>query len=43
MGKSHGTKPKPVFVNAYVRWRFGRWEDVCSHFRSLPGQLDFGF
>jgi hypothetical protein len=43
MGKDHGTKPKSVFVNAYVRWRFGRIEHVCQHYRSWPGQLDFGF
>jgi hypothetical protein len=40
---SSGTSPKPVFVNEYDRFRFGKWEHVRSHFRSLPGQLDFGF
>ena len=40
MGKSHGPGSKSVFVNAYVRWRFGRLEHVCSHYRSWPGQLD---
>jgi hypothetical protein len=38
-----GTRPKSVFVNAYIRWRFGKLEHVCSHYRSLPGQLSFGF
>jgi hypothetical protein len=37
------TGPKSVHVTAYVRWRFGRLEHVCSHFRSMPGQGDFGF
>ncbi len=41
--RKHGISPKPVFVNAYTRWRFGRLEHVSSHYRSLPGQLDFGF
>lgn len=26
-----------------TRWRYGRNENVCSHYRSWPGQLDFGF
>lgn len=43
MSNNHGSKPKSVFVSAYVRWRFGKLEHVCSHFRSPPGQLDFGF
>lgn len=41
--RKHGTGRKPVFVNEYDRFRFGKWEHVCSHYRSLPGQLDFGF
>lgn len=28
--------PKTVFVNAYVRRRFGRLEHVVKHFRSPP-------
>jgi hypothetical protein len=28
-----------VFVNAYVRMRFGRIEHVCAHWRSFPGQM----
>lgn len=33
-----------VYVRAYDRFRFGRWESVCQHWRSLPGQmcLDLG-
>lgn len=27
---------KSVHVSAYVRFRLGRRENVCSHFRSLP-------
>lgn len=30
---------KSVFVHAYPRFRFGRWESVCNHWRSAPGQL----
>lgn len=30
---------KDVFVRAYLRFRFGRWESVCQHFRSHPGQM----
>ena len=26
----------PVSVSAYVRFRFGKWEEVRSHCRSLP-------
>jgi hypothetical protein len=29
---------KSVFVHDYPRWRFGRWEHVRQHFRSLPFQ-----
>lgn len=29
-------REKVVPVVAYKRYRFGRWEDVCKHFRSLP-------
>lgn len=35
---------KTVFVHRYPRFRFGRWEDVCQHYRSLPQpQLSFDF
>lgn len=34
---------KGVFVRAYERWRFGRKEQVCSHWRSFPGQLSLPF
>lgn len=27
---------KVVHVCAYVRFRLGRWETVCTHWRSLP-------
>lgn len=30
---------KTVFVHAYLRFRFGRWESVCQHWRSHPGQM----
>lgn len=30
---------RTVFVHAYRRFRFGRWEDVCSHYRSHPYQM----
>lgn len=36
-------RSKTVFVHAYHRFRFGRWENVTSHFRSHPGQLSFDF
>jgi hypothetical protein len=32
-------KTKSVFVHMYVRYRFGRLEHVCQHWRSYPGQL----
>lgn len=28
--------PKIVRVVSYHRYRFGKWEDVCTHLRSLP-------
>lgn len=35
---------KTVHVNPYTRFRFGRWESVCEHWRSPPGtQLAFEF
>ena len=30
---------KSVFVRAYPRFRFGRREAVCQHWRSHPGQM----
>lgn len=36
-------KCKTVHVRAYVRFRFGKLEDVCSHWRSHPGQMSFEF
>lgn len=32
--------PKGVHVRCYVRFRFDKWENVCEHCRSYPGQLD---
>lgn len=32
-------KRKSVYVRAYLRRRHGRWEHVCQHWRSHPGQL----
>lgn len=29
---------KPVHVVAYMRYRFGQWEFVCSHWRSYPSR-----
>lgn len=34
---------KVVHVNPYYRFRFGRLESVCEHWRSPPGQLAFDF
>ena len=34
---------KVVHVDPYRRFRFGRWESVCEHYRSMPGQLVFDF
>jgi hypothetical protein len=31
--------PRAVHVRAYVRYRFNRFEHVCEHCRSFPGQL----
>jgi len=36
-------KTKSVFVRAYRRFRFGRLEFVCQHYRSLPHQYSLGF
>lgn len=30
---------KGVHVRAYTRFRFGRTENVCQHWRSFPEQL----
>lgn len=32
-----------VHVDPYTRFRFGRWENVCEHYRSMPRQLAFDF
>ena len=31
---------KSVYVCSYTRRRFGRWEHVCQHWRSHPGQMN---
>ena len=31
---------KTVFVRMYTRFRLGRIENVCSHWRSHPGQME---
>ncbi len=30
--------PKVVTVRKYKRFRFGQWENVCKHKRSLPNR-----
>jgi hypothetical protein len=35
--------PKNVFVRAYVRFRFGKLENVCQHWRSAPYQYTLAF
>lgn len=35
----HAYKLKSVFVRPYIRFRFGRLENVCQHWRSWPHQL----
>jgi len=32
--------PRSVHVASYPRFRFGKWEFVCEHCRSHPGQRD---
>lgn len=32
-----------VFVRAYDRRRFGRWEHIRAHTRQWPRQLTLGF
>jgi hypothetical protein len=27
---------KSVFVRNYLRFRYGQWEHVCSHYRTWP-------
>jgi len=27
-----------VFVREYLRFRLGKWEQVCSHYRGLPSR-----
>ncbi|SFI62904.1 hypothetical protein SAMN05216206_2588 [Pseudomonas guineae] len=34
---------RTVHVNPYYRWRFQRWETVCEHWRTHPGQMAFDF
>jgi len=34
------SRVRSVFVRAYVRFRFGKRENVCQHWRSYPGQLE---
>lgn len=29
---------KSVYVIAYMRFRFGKWEAVCQHWRSPPNR-----
>ena len=41
--RSSASRTKTVFVHRYRRYRFGRWENVCQHFRSPPRQLTLGF
>lgn len=32
------TQEKTVYVREYERFRLGKWEDVCGHFRSPPSR-----
>lgn len=41
--RSSAPRTKNVFVHSYPRYRFGRWEQVCQHYRSQPQQLTFDF
>jgi len=34
------TYPRAVHVRPYVRFRFGKLENVTEHCRSYPNQLD---
>ena len=38
---ANGTSRKPVCVHEYDQFRFS--ESGSTHYRSLPGQLEFGF
>jgi len=29
-------RPKTVHVSPYMRYRYGRWEHVGEHWRSMP-------
>jgi len=29
-------REKTVYVRAYLRFRYGKWEDVTSHYRRPP-------
>lgn len=31
--------PKAVHVRKYIRFRFGKFENVCEHCRSYPNQM----
>lgn len=33
------TREKCVHVTDYPRFRYGKWEHVCEHYRSFPHQL----
>ncbi len=35
----HAYREKSVFVRPYTRFRLGRFENVCQHWRSWPQQL----
>jgi hypothetical protein len=34
--RNHAGRDKSVHVTAYTRFRFGKLEWVCSHYRSWP-------
>lgn len=34
------TYPRAVHVRDYVRFRKGKWENVCEHCRGFPGQME---
>ena len=37
--RARSRKEKSVYVRAYTRFRFGKHESVCQHWRSWPQQL----
>jgi hypothetical protein len=41
--RSPAPRTKSVYVHRYSRYRFGHWENVCQHYRSLPRQLLLDF